>query len=250
MANQVLMPPTASMGRGPSPIVWGLIPRMDLQERPGRGCGFFDDFVNGVSAAAGGTTLVGTGGQWIATAITSGTIVDGATDGGVVTLTPAAADNQGIQVQTTPSFTPAANKRLAFGARVMITDPTQVDLDVGLAIADTDVAQSLPASYAVFNLADGAADLLAKISRASSAESTDTTSNIAAATWYRLEAYVDELNSISWYVDGVRQGAVSTTAAKIPNVACAMTIACVNGATAAQACAVDWAYCYQWYKDF
>jgi hypothetical protein len=236
----------ATNGRYPAPIVFNKVVAAD--KRGNDMFGFFTDFVGGVSASAAGTTLITEGvGQWIVSQITAGTITDAALEGGAVGFTPASTENQGIQAQTNVAFTPASGIQIAFGARVKFTDVTNADFAMGLAIADTDVAQSLPNSYALFNIVDGAADIYAKINKATVAEATDTTADAVNATNVNLECIIDELASVSFYVDGVLK-VKTTTVASIPTVAMAYTIAIVNGATAAQAATVDWAYCFSWVK--
>lgn len=236
----------ATNGRYPAPIIWNRVVAADQ-----RGCdmfGFYTDFVGGVTASTGGTTLVTEGvGTWIVSAITSGTITDAALEGGAVAFTPASTENQGIQAQTNVAFTPAVGRQIAFGTRVYFTDVTAVDFAIGLAAADTDVAQSLPNNHILFNIADASANILCKIDKAGVAESTDSTADAVNATNNNLEVFIDELSSVSFYVDGVLK-LKTTTVASIPVVALAMTIACVNGATAAQAATLDWCYCYSWEK--
>ena len=51
---------------GPSPIVWNKIPRAEIAFNPGKGFGFFSDFLAVGTANAGGTTLIDESGPWIA----------------------------------------------------------------------------------------------------------------------------------------------------------------------------------------
>jgi len=144
------------VARGLPSIVSSKLPTLELLSSPGECFGLMDDFVTGISAVASGTTLAG----WIATEVTDGTILASNEFGGGITLTPAATENNGIQVQTGEAFQPKADGEIFFGARVKMSDVLQNDVFIGLTTHDTDVAGSVPNDAIGFKISDAAATIL------------------------------------------------------------------------------------------
>lgn len=245
MATIKMQAGTASNGRGPSPIVWGEIPIDEINSYPGKGWGFFDDFIM-QEASTGGTTRPG----YIVTAITSGTLVDGGTTavGGILSLTPSGTENQGIELQTPLAYMPNDGEMIAFGARLAVTDVDQADLYVGLSTADTAIAGSIANDVIGLGLADGSANLLYYVTKNDSgADGTDTTADLTDATYVRLEGLITEEKQVQLYVDGVRYANYTTAANIVDDEELAMSVAIINGTGSANIVYLDWLYCYQWY---
>lgn len=229
---------------GPSPIIYDRIPEALIKGTdPGLGHGFFDDFVLGVGAATGSTTLPG----WIASVVGSGTLVAGTTEGGSIVLTPSGTENQGIQIQTSEAYYADTDCMLAFGARFSVADADQTDTYVGLSIHDTDVAQSIPDDNIGFSIVDASASIYTNIELSGTPTNTDTGVDAEDAVVIRLECLVDREEAIHFYIDGVEY--ISGTAVTyLPlDQQLAMTVAQVNGAGAANAMVLHWCYAWQWY---
>jgi len=228
-------------GTGPSPIVWNKIPVLEIMANPNKGWGYFDQCIVGPTVSTGGTTLP----PYIVSQVgAAGDIEDAALEGGVLAIEPPGTENQGMQFQTCSAFVADTDTMLAFGVRVKFTDVLQQDFYAGLAIADTDIAQTLPADVIGFNIADASANILYCVNTTSTVTPVDTGEDATADTFVRLEAIVTHEKSVKFYVDGVL---TNTVTASIPtDTAMAMSVAQVTGEGVANFAYLDWHYAYQW----
>ena len=238
MAAPLRAPGASGDHDGPSPIIYNQIPVLDIITG-GRnvGWGFYDEFVNQPGSTS---TLDG----YVLTAYTSGTVVQGGDVGGSIALTPSATEDQGLQIQRGEAFYIDTPYKIAFEARVKVTDVSEADLLVGLAITDTSVLSTT--DEIGLKLADGSANILYIVSKDSAGSATDTTADAADATYVRLGCVIDGETSAKFYVNGVLY---TTVTSGFPNdEALAPTIAIANGTNSANTTYVDWFYGYQWYK--
>jgi len=107
---------------------------------------FFDDFDTYLAS------------DWTITG-TPGTVAMGALDGGVITLTNGAADNNSTFLQGAQSFLGEVGKRLWFGTRLKLNTATQVDVVAGLYVTTADPVAALPTDGIFFFKDDGDANL-------------------------------------------------------------------------------------------
>lgn len=94
--NKIDLPVGLSTSRGPSPSIWGDCPWLELVEDPTKGFVFFDDFL---STPKTPPTTEGNYGQYAAFTSTGGTMVDGATIGGALTIA-SDGDDEGASLRT------------------------------------------------------------------------------------------------------------------------------------------------------
>lgn len=146
---------------------------------PTRNHTWFDDFDDYTAA------------QWTITETGTGTRAVGNIDGGVLVITNAAADDDANFLQwsgntsgaTVETFKWEASKAMWFKARLKISDATQSDLVIGLAITDTtplDVTDGL-----FFIKADGSTTLTFRAEKNNTA-STVTTATLADDTYFTV----------------------------------------------------------------
>jgi len=237
----------------PSPIVWNKIPLGEILLNPGKGFGFFDDFLTGVSASASGTTYAGSSGQWIASSVANaGDIESIDLEGGAIWLETDGAENDGMQIQTPENFVIDADSSLAFGARVATIDADQGEIHVALTTVDTAVDGSNANDFVGYVTADEAATLKYLAQTAGGGTATTTGITLANTTYNNLEVYVDREKKAEFYVDGVLTATVDGVIASVSDglptdTVMALSIGGLTGATAVAGIYIDWAYCYQWY---
>lgn len=245
MANAPIAP-VAVLGTAPTPEVWKHIPVMEILANPNKGFGGFDHFMGGVSSATGTTLNTKAFGQLIVTMVAhAGTVTDAEEANGAVLFTAANAENDAVEAQTHEIWYPAKGRRLAFGARVKSNDADQNDLFVGLCTKDVDVMGSIPNDRIGFSVADESANILLKCAMDNTgADEGDSGDDIVTDTYIQLEALVDELNVVKFYVDGVLTDAYDSN---IPSdEALCFTFGNKTGEAVANTSTWDWVYCYQW----
>ena len=158
--------------------------------------------------------------------------------GGVLRLTSAANENDGVQLQTkSEPFMLADDKPLWYGVRVKFPKATQFDGAFGLCITTTTVTDGVTDGV-FFRTADGDAALDFIVEKDSTETSTEAITTITTNTWYTLEFEFDGTN-VEAFVDGTSIGAAAAT--NIPdNEELAVTFAATNGESGAVNTDVDW----------
>jgi len=238
----------------PAPIVWNKIPLGEILLNPGKGFGFFDDFLTGFTASTGGTTYNGTSGQWIASAVTAaGDIEPLNLEGGALWLETAATENNGMQIQSPENFVIDTDCSLAFGARIATVDADQGELHVCLTTVDTDVSGSNANDFVGFTTADEAATLNYMVQTGGAGTATTTGITLANTTYNNLEVLIEGEEKARLYVDGVLVATIDDdTSTDITDglptdTVMALSLGCLTGEGTDNGIYLDWAYCYQWY---
>ena len=236
-------------------------------KKPGTGRGmdlpvvFFDDFISGgYEAASSHISNAADTSVWFNTNVEAGT---GATAmvyqdvaGGVLKITTAAADDDGVNMQVNgASFIPATGKNLIFEAR--LTTSTIVDnWFVGLCATDVSM-KTAPANYIGFTStthATSAAD--AKILCVSGATAsgstigevqtnstvTDTGLLRVADTYNVVRFEVEDTGTIRFYVNGVLEATHTTN---IPTALITPSLTFLNTGAVVQSAYIDYVYCAQ-----
>lgn len=181
-----------------------------------------------------------TAGDWTVTETQVGAtqaLTDG--DGGLLLLTNSAADDDLVSLQKVgESFLFAAGKKLWFKARFKVSDATQSDVAIGLAITDTT---PLAVSDAVYFLKlDGSTTMNLLVEKNGTATTT-AAATIADATFVTVGFYYNGSDEIKVYADGVHVGTSATT--NLPDdEELTVTIAVQNGEAAAKTLTVDYVF--------
>lgn len=140
--------------RGPSEAVWkgkSYCPVRDFIEDPNQGMYFFDDFlVIGSGPSATGGAIAQSNGQWASYVYQGGTVIDGAKEGGVITIA-SDGDNEGVAFSSgagafrlVTTSTKALNRRLWFEARVSLSTITATKNDAFIGLFDGFLTSGLP----------------------------------------------------------------------------------------------------------
>lgn len=175
-----------------------------------------------VQAGAGSTTFA---------------LVGGAT-GGAAIITTDSADNDGANMQVKgEAFKLATGKPAYFGIKFTISEATQSDFLVGLAITDTDALGGLTDGV-YFRKVDAATAVTCVIEK-DSAETASSTLLTADTSAHTLEFYFDGAGNVTPYVDGTASTALS--GANLPDDEfLTPTIHFLTGSAAAITMTIDW----------
>lgn len=188
-----------------------------------------------------------TGGEllgWTNTAVEVGTgdsTVIAQTDviGGAVRLDAADNENDGVQLQSDTVFYLASADRMYFGARWKISEKTQSDAFVGIAVTDTSILAGNPDDMIGFITHDGDANLDYIVRESTTGTAVDSATDLVNDTWITTELYYDG-SSVYIFIDG-SQTAIIT--ANIPDdVNLRASLCYLNGAGSMQhdGIEVDW----------
>lgn len=200
---------------------------------------FIDDFVVGGGGDANWDA-------WTVTRVEAGagesTVTSGDTGNGTMLLTTDAADNDGLNLQLLgETFKLEAAKPLYFGARIQsISDVTQSDFFIGLAITDTDILGGVTDSIG-FQKVDASADLTFVVNKDSTATTVAGLKTLVNATAYILEFYWDGA-ALEVFVDGV--SVATPSIANLPNdEELRVSVQFLAGEAVIKTCAIDWIRC-------
>lgn len=175
---------------------------------------YIDDFVHGPG------TDTAFDNYWTVTRVEAGagesTVTRTDAVGGALLITTDAAENDGVNMQQVgESFELTADQEFYFGAfGVQVSDATQSDLFLGLAVTDTDILGGVTDGIG-FRKVDGSTTLSYVVEK-DSTETTGTAATLANATPVDLEFHWSGASStLEFFVNGTSLGAVATT--NLPN---------------------------------
>ncbi len=153
-------------------------------------------------------------GDWTITTTEAGTgsATEAVTDedGGVLLITNAAGDNDlDFFNKKGEGFLMETNKQAYFKARINVSDATQSDFVIGLQITDTTMLAVSDGIY--FQKDDGNADLDFHVTKNGTSTSATAISTVVDATYFTVGFYYNGVDSVTYYVDDVRKGALAVT---------------------------------------
>lgn len=198
---------------------------------------WFDDFDEYVAA------------DWTVTEVGVATqaLTDG--NGGLLLVTNAAADNDSSQNQKVgESFLLASGKKALFKARFKVSDVTQSDLLIGLAVLDTTLLGATAGDGVTdgvfFQKDDGAATLDVYLQKNTTTGQTSATSiaTLVADTFVTVAWYYDGKESLEYYIDGVKKGTLSATSTYLPDTELTVSFSLQNGEAVAKTMTLDYIF--------
>lgn len=199
---------------------------------------YVDDFTGGPGVDAAFDN------NWTITRVEGGagestiTRVDGV--GGLARITTDAAENDGINAQLIgEAFELTTDQHLYFGAfGCTISDATESDFFLGLAITDTDILGGVTDRIG-FQKLDGATDLKCMIEKDSTETLSASLLTVADATSFDIEFYWNgDTGVVDFYVNGAHATAPATT--NLPNdEQLRLTWQFLTGTTAAKTMDID-----------
>lgn len=198
---------------------------------------YVDDFIHvPVDDTTGDPTA------WTTTVVEAGasntTVTSANVAGGALLITTDANENDGANIQLNgESFKLTSGVPLYFGARVKISDATQSDLFIGLAITDTDILGGVTDRIG-FEKLDGATDLKFMVEKDSTETLSASIKTVAADTWMKLEFFYTG-SALQIFVDNVEQTAIALT--NLPNDE-ELRVSCqfLAGSAGAKTAHIDW----------
>lgn len=225
-------PLTAQTGRGPSPTLWGDCPWPYMQQNPGKGVTFFDDFINGglITAPTTHAALVGqpmSGFSSSASQISSGNAVytTSVNDAGTIVLAETTTrESTSLRSDVTPFRLSQDFGQLWFEARIKIStvatneisffvglfedETLTVDIPVIAAGADTHLISSK--NLAGFKKPIGDTTTFDSIYRADGVAAVvvnDGLATIAADTYVKVGMGFNKNgdNKLRYFINGVEQ---------------------------------------------
>lgn len=211
--------------------LWASCPLLALLQDPSVGYTYHNDFFDY------------TAGDWTVTEVGTGSRALGDAAGGALVVTNAAADDDTNQLQKTgEAFKFATGKPCWFEARLKVSDPTQADLLVGLAITDTTLIGG-NTDGANFRLTDGSAALSFVTEKNSTETTTAAVATLVANTYVRLGIFFDGAGSVYAYVDGVLVATHTTNVCDDEELR--ISFAHQNGEAVAKVLTIDFVRCCQ-----
>jgi hypothetical protein len=198
---------------------------------------FFDDFDKFVA------------GDWTITKVGTGTVALADLDGGNLLITNTAADNDSIQLQKLGcGFLLAAGKPSWFSCRFKLSDATQSDLIIGLAVTDTTLMGAVAGAGATdgifFSKDDGVATIDFQCQKDATTGQTRKASvaTLVDDTFINLGWYYDGIASVYYFVNDVKSGKLSATSAFLPDVILTPSFGVMNGEAVAKTMNVDYVF--------
>ena len=198
---------------------------------------FYDDFDKYVA------------GDWTVTEVGVATQALTDADGGVLLITNAAADNDASQNQKVgESFLLTAGKKAMFKARFKVSDATQSDLLIGLAVTDTTVLVAGGASAGdgatdgiFFEKDDGSTTLTCYCQKdATTGQTSGSAGTMADDTYYVVAWYYDGVGNLQYFVDGIHKGTLTASSTYLPDTELTVSFAIMNGEAVAKTMSIDY----------
>lgn len=193
-----------------------------------------------------------TAADWTVTEVGVATqaLTDG--DGGLLLITNAAADNDSSESQKVgESFLLTAGKRTFFKARFKVSDATQSDFLIGLAVTDTTLQGSVSGAGVTdgvfFNKDDGDALLDIQVQK------NATTGQVRAAgiatvvsdTFLTVAWAYNGVDKVTYFVDDANLGYLDASSTYLPDTELTVSFALQNGEAVAKTMTLDYIFVAQ-----
>jgi len=167
--------------------------------------------------------------------------------GGALLITNAAADNDRNELQTLGTFTLAAGKKAWFKTRFKVSDATQSDWLVGLAIVDTTLQGAVSGTGTTdgifFNKDDGDALIDFQVQKNAGAGQTRAVGIATCDTSYVILGWeYDGASMVKYFVNDVQIGTLDGSSTYLPDAPLAVSVAMMNGEGAAKTMTIDYLF--------
>ena len=171
-----------------------------------------------------------------------------AESGTLVLTSQATTDNDGASIQGNEIFAVNASRDIWFETKCLVTDAegSAIDFCVGLTVnfATNPEAMLTAADRIVFQVNDGATDILCKTEKDGTETSTDSGTDIASATYVTLGFHVSETAKVEFFIN---RALVATHTDNIPDdenlTVGAMELS--GSATGTKSATFDYLFCAQ-----
>lgn len=198
---------------------------------------YFNDF----------TTYVA--GDWTVTSVGSATrALEADAPYGALLLTTTGVENDGTQLQlTTENFTIASGKKAWFKARFKLSDVTQSDFLIGLAVLDTTALAADGDGVTdgiFFSKDDGDALLDFQVQKDATTGQSRATSvaTLVADTYVTVGFEFDGKSEVKYFVNEVQKGTITLSSTNMPDTPITVTMALLTGEGDACTASVDYLF--------
>lgn len=198
---------------------------------------YFNDFLTYVA------------GEWTVTEVGTGSRALTDINGGALLITNGATDDNSNQLQKVgESFLLAAGKKAFFKARFKVSDATQSDFLIGLAVTDTTLQGAVSGAGVTdgifFNKDDGDALLDFNVQKNATTGQTRAAgvATVVDDTFMTVEWYFDGVSEVKYYVDGAQKGTLNGTSTYLPDTELTVSLAIQNGEAVAKTMTVDYIF--------
>lgn len=198
---------------------------------------YFNDFLTYVA------------GDWTVTEVGTGSRALTDVSGGALLITNGAVDNDSNQLQKVgESFLLAAGKKAFFKARFKVSDATQSDFLIGLAVTDTTLQGAVSGAGVTdgifFNKDDGDALLDFNVQKNATTGQTRAAgvATVVSDTFLTVAWYFDGVSGVQYYVDGVHKGTLDGTSTYLPDTELTVSFAIQNGEAVAKTMTLDYIF--------
>jgi hypothetical protein len=171
---------------------------------------------------------------------------------GALLLTVSSADNDGDQLQlSTENFTITAGKKTWFKARFKVSDATQSDFLIGLAVLDTTLLGAADGAGVTdgifFSKDDGDALLDLQCQKNATTGQTRAVgiATVADDTYLTVAFEYDGVASIKYFINEVHKGTLATSTSYIPDTPITVSFAILNGEAVAKLMTIDYIFAAQ-----
>ena len=167
-------------------------------------------------------------------------------DGGVLLITNDAADNDSDEFQKVgESFLLTAGKKTMFKSRFKVSDATQSDLLMGLAVTDTTLLGATAGDGVTdgifFQKDDGSTTLTCYCQKNTTTGQTSGNAHTMVSDTYIVAAwYYDGINKLEYFIDGIHKGTLDASSTYLPDTELTVSFAIMNGEAAAKTMSIDY----------
>lgn len=173
-------------------------------------------------------------------------------NGGALLLTNAATDNSEIELQKKgESFLLTAGKKTIFKARFKVSDATQSDFVIGLAITDTTLLGAIDGAGVTdgifFSKDDGDAllDVQCQLNATTGQTRAAGVYTVVDDTFMTVSMYYDGVDRLEYFVDDVLYGALDASATYLPDTELTVSVAFMNGEAVSKLMTIDYIFAAQ-----
>ena len=188
-------------------------------------------------------------GDWTVTEVGTGSRALTDINGGALLITNAAADNDRNEFQKVgESFLLAAGKKAFFKARFKVSDATESDFLIGLAVTDTTLQGAVSGAGVTdgifFNKDDGDALLDFNVQKNATTGQTRAAgiATVVSDTFLTVAWYFDGVNEVKYYVNDVQLGTLDGSSTYLPDTELTVSFALMNGEAVAKTMTLDYIF--------
>ena len=142
----------------------------------------------------------------------------------------------------------AAGKKAFFKARFKVSDATQSDFLIGLAVTDTTLQGAVSGAGVtdgiLFNKDDGDALLDFNVQKNATTGQTRAAgiATVVSDTFLTVAWYFDGVNEVKYYVDDVQRGTLDGSSTYLPDTELTVSFAMMNGEAVAKTMTLDYIF--------